>query len=158
MEEEDRAERSRTQSGDKKCPPSPLPLDIVAKNFWNKVVIDPLVGTIQCLFPPEQASQRELPGTFPPPPTTRTFWVSGLHFPRSGSFTPVLRPRNMVLLALSAFYFVFFFTHCLPCIEAKVAFSHLSHFGLIFFLLTGAFPPDLLLLSMPQHKCHPSVS
>lgn len=106
---------------------SSFSLDIAAKNVWNKVPIDPQVGTPWCFLqnnpssgwdslglPPEQAAQGEW---YLPTPSL----VSGLHFPLCGSLTPVLRPRNMAVLALLVFCFVF--AYCLSCIEAKVAFS-----------------------------------
>lgn len=92
--------------------PNSSSLDIAGKNVWNKVPIDPQVGTSWCFLQSRLLRVSCTPSL-----------VSGLHFPLCGSFTPVLRPRNMAMLAPLVFCFVFFFAYCFPCIEAKVAFS-----------------------------------
>lgn len=115
--------------------PSSSSLDSAAKNVWNKVPIDPQVGTSWCFLQRRLLRVSGIPSL-----------VSGLHFPLCGSFTPG------TWLCSLLWFSVFSFAYCLPCIEAKVAFSlQLIITLLVNFLFTcwGHVPPDLFLFYAP---------
>lgn len=117
MGEEDGAGRSRTQSGDTKC------LQPSSISYCSSELLEQSRARPSCLGLPGAhfLQNRPVSVSCPDPAHTHTpSWPlrSGPQNSTSsvGSFTPVLSPGNMELLAFLVFCCVFFFAHCLPCI------------------------------------------